>query len=789
MIHIAKGFWADVCLTYRKSVLFALACITALAVSQFPSLQFENAMDIWFLDDDPTYLAHREMIDTYVSDELIVVGIEAPDVFAPDILALIDRLGTKLERAPHVEKVISLTNVESITGHEDSLDIRDLIELPVDPADLPAIREKALSNKFYVGNIVSAGGDFTLVLARLPSIPDDFDYKVEAIEAVNEILATEPDTRFFLSGGAPVDYEFYKLAAQDSTSISVLTILFVTGALWFLLGSLSGVLLAIATVVLSAVWAHGWIALYGAKLNMISSMMPGLLIAVGVADSMHVLVEYQNKLQSYDDKFDALKAVYMDLMSPLALTTLTTAIGLTSLSISKIQGIREFGAFAALGVAGAFVLSITLVPIVLSYLPRPQRARSRRREVARSARMLTRLHELTMSHGRAIVGISAIVVVVSVYGATLVKTESDFIEAFPDDYRSKIDTRYIESKMGGIITLDVLVDAGVEGGVKEPETLRALAALQDHLMAEDQVGATQSIADSVKDMRRAFHANDQREYRLPETREEAAQYLLLYEMDAPDGDLKEFVTYDYQHTRVSARALLDTSSDAYVLCQRADAWIDENLAPLGITGQVTGMIRLFAEMEEYIRSSLVQGFSLALFLIFLVFCVQLRSVALGAIAMIPNIVPIVVSLGIMGYAGISLDSMTCMVASIAIGLAVDDSIHFVSRIRRRLTAGLPMRESLAEATVDVGRALVYTSITLCCGFGVMMIATFIGIFYFGLLCTVTVAAALVADLLLLPVVFRWYGALRGEERLTENRLEPSPSDDVETENPSVIRVG
>ena len=269
MIRIAKGFWADFCLTYRKSVLFVLACITVLAVSQFPALHFENAMDIWFLDDDPTYLAHREMVETYSSDELIVIGLEAPDVFAPDVLALIDRLGAKLERAPHVEKVISLTNVESITGREDLLEIRDLIELPVNPEDLPAIREKALSNTFYVGNIVSAEGDFTLILARLPSIPDDFDYKVEAVEAVNEILASEPDTQFFLSGGPPVDYEFYALSEKDGTSISVLTILFVTGALWFLLGSLSSVILAVATVVLAAVWAHGWIALFGAKLNMI----------------------------------------------------------------------------------------------------------------------------------------------------------------------------------------------------------------------------------------------------------------------------------------------------------------------------------------------------------------------------------------------------------------------------------------------------------------------------------------------------------------------------------------
>ncbi len=766
MIQSAKERWADICLTYRKSVLFALACISALAIYQLPSLEFDNAMDIWFLDDDPVYLAHREMVDTYASDELIVLGLEAPDVFAPEVLELIERVGSKLENAPYVEKVISLTSVESIEGRDDLLEIGDLVEMPIDPEKLPAIREKALSNKFYVGNIVSADGDFTLILARIPSITGDFDYKIEAVEAIKAILADEPDTHFYVSGGAAVDYEFFKLSEQDNTRISVLIVVFVTGALWFLLGSVSGVLLALSTVILSALWAHGWIGLYGTKMNMTTTMLPGLLIAVGVADSMHVLVEYQNKLRVHDDKIAALRATYVDLMSPLFLTTLTTAIGLMSLSISKVQGIREFGAFAALGVTGAFILSVTLVPIVASYLPKPKKLRARAGDPAKSERTLRRLHELTMSHGLGIAVTSAVIMVVSLIGMTMLRTESDFIEAFPDGYKSKVDTRKIESKMGGIITLDVLVDAGEEGAVKEPKTLQKLVDLQNHLVSERQIGATQSIADSIKDMRRAFHSNDQNEYRLPETREEAAQYLLLYEMDAPDGDLKEFVTYDYRNTRVSARVLLDNSTAAYEVCERADAWVAANLTPVGMKAQVTGLIRLFSQMEVYIRSSLVRGFSLALVLIFLVFCLQLRSVVLGAIAMIPNIVPIFVSLGVMGYSGIALDSMTCMVASIAIGLAVDDSIHFVSRIRRRLAAGLPMRESLGEATVEVGRALVYTSVTLCCGFGVMMTATFVGIFYFGLLCTLTVAVALVADLLLLPVVFRWHGGSGGYERAT-----------------------
>jgi predicted RND superfamily exporter protein len=754
MVRRIIDIWTTSCLRYRKTVLVAVAGITLLAASQLANVHFNNALELWFLEDDPGLVAHQHLIDTFASDELIVVGLEAPDVFTPEVLERVDRLTHEIEKAPHVEKVFSLTNIESIRGVGDSLEVGKLIDMPVDPDTLSAIRARALANELYVGNVVSAAGDFTCIIARLPHYVDDFGYKIEAVKAIQAILDREKGVRLYLAGGPPLDEQFYEISDRDSARMSVLMVGLLAIVLWFLLHSVSGVLLPLATVVMSVVWAMGWIGLSGVRANIITTMLPPLLLAVGVAASMHILVEYRNRCAAGAEKSAALSGSFRDLMTPLFLTSVTTAIGMLSLCISRVEGIREFGVFAALGVAGAFVLSVSFVPVVVSFLPAPGPPRHHR--LALSAATLERLHRFTLRRGAPILAVSAVLIAVGIAGATRVKTESAFLEYFPDDAPIKIATRRIEKGLAGTVTLEITIDSGEPDGIKDPKMLAAMADFQTWLEQQPHVSSTQSVTQFFKDMRRAFHGNDQREYKLPQTREEAAQYLLLYELDAPDGDIREYASYDYREARISARMDVASSSAALKLVHDTRRYIAEHFPP-GVSATPAGIALLYANMEQYILQSLMLGFSIALFAIFLVLSMQTRSFVLGGIAMIPNVVPIVMCLGIMGFAGIHLDSMTAMVASVSIGLAVDDTIHFITRVRQHSQAGRDVVGALRGATLDVGRAIIYTSITLVLGFGVNLIATFVGIVYFGLLCLLTVVFALLADLFLLPVVLRWHG--------------------------------
>lgn len=747
--------WARLCLRYRKVVLALIALATAVTAASLPSARFDNALSTWFVDDDPALVEHHRFRETFGSDEMVVVGIDAPDVFTAETIAQIGRLTDAIAAARHVEKVFSLTSVEAITGRGDTIEVGDLVALPVDAASLPALRERVLGNDLYVNNVVSADGKFAAILARLPHNPAGFKYKVEAVGAIRAIVAAERGDAFYMAGGPVFDEQFFRQAEVDTAKTLVLMTIVLSTILALLTRTLGGVLLPLLTVGIAATWTIGSMVLLGMRVNVITTMMPPLLLAVGVADAMHFLVDYQNRCRLGEEKLPALHAVYAELFGPLFVAGLTTAIGMLSLATSDIQAIRHFGVFSALGVIAEFFLTVTLVPVLLSYLPVPTKGEARERKDYLSTRMLGALHGLTVRRGGRIVTGWFLLVALSLAFASQIQVESSFIRIFKESSRIRQDADVIQKSLAGSATLEVELDTGRGDGLKDPRVLAAIDRLEAFLRAQPLVSSVQSVNGYFKDLRRAFHGNDQREYRLPESREEAAQYLLLYELDAPNGDIREFATFDYQKARVSARVDLTTSNDAVALSRAVDRYLSTHL-PSDVRGHVTGLMVLYATLDEYIRDSLLSGFGTALVAIFVVFCFQMRSVALGALVMVANTMPIVITLGFMGFAGIRLDSMTAMVASIAIGLADDDSIHFVSRVRSRMDEGANIVAALRDSLVEVGRALVYSCLALCSGFAVMLSAGFVGAMYFGLLTMMTILIAVAADLLLLPVLLRWY---------------------------------
>ena len=754
------GAWARACLTYRKTVLCVLAAITAVAVAQLPRVHFNNALDTWFLKGDPALVNHQRLLDTFGSDEMIVVGLEAPDVFEAGLLEKIDRATRAIKQAANVEKVFSLTNVEAITGRNKRIEVGNLVKVPVDPAALPSIRERALADDLYVGNVVSPDAQFTAIVVRLIHHEGGFDYKIQAVKDVRAIVEREIGPSYYLAGGPAFDEQFFYQSEADSVRMMVLMLALLVGILWMLLRTPWGVVLPIVTVGVAILWTIAAMVLTGVRVNIITTMLPPLLLAVGVADVTHVLVEYQNRCRAGAEKLTALTGTLQELFGPLAVTAGTTAIGMLSLTVSRVEAIREFGIFSGVGVTFAFLLTVSFVPIVLSYRPAPVRLKVRpRRNYYISTRALEALHDFNMKHSPVILGVFIAVLAVSVALATRVSAESSFLKIFKESAKVRRDTEKIQKEFGGTITLDVMVDTGRPDGIKDPAVLRQLDDLEKFLESQPHVSSAHSIVGYFKDLRRAFFGNDAREYRLPETTAEAAQYLLLYELGAPDREMADFVTFDYRKARVTARVDMDSSNAAVALAQATQDYIRKNFSP-DLDGTVSGVLVMYANLEEYIRSSLIQGFSGALITIFVIFCFHMRSIGLGTIMMLANSMPIVVVLGIMGLFGIHLDSMTAMVASVAIGLADDDSIHFMSRVRMKLEAGTEVTVALRDAVVEVGRALVYSGLALCAGFAVMLTASFLVAIYFGLLTMLTIVISLVADLVLLPVMLRYYETWR-----------------------------
>lgn len=755
-----------VCLTYRKTVLLAVAAVTVLLAAQLPKLKFENSLGSWFLARDPALLQHDRFTEEFGSDELIIIGLEAPDVFAPDVLRRIDRVTRAVERAPNVEKVFSLTNIESVSGRDGALDVGDLVEFPINDAEATAIRARALTNETYLGNVVNATGTFTAILARLPYRVNEIEYKRETTRAIEAILAKE-DASFVLSGSALYNVRFLELSERDLPLVTGIMTGLLLLILWILFRSPVDVAVPATTVGIATLWSVGWILLVGRGLTIVSEALPPLMMAVGVADAMHLVVDYELRLRAGTHKQDALRQVYRYMTWPCLFTSLTTCAGMLSLCVSRVRNVSEFGLFAAIGVFGAFVLAMTLVPIALSYLPEPHPERPGAHIFQVSGGVLNGIATFAQRHGRLIFGVSAALLLGGLALATRVRVESGLLQYFRDGHRFKTDTRTVERNLAGMSTLEIVVDTGRPGGVKAPATLAALADFQAALEAHPEVSASHTVTGVFKDLRRAFFDNDPREYRLPETEAEAAQYLLLYELDRPDGDLYEYVDYGYRKARLSARVSSENSTILGDVLQHARRAAAAHLPPSADV-TYTGTAVLWAHMEDYIRESLLVGMSLALVSIYVLLSLQARSFLLGAIAMVPNVVPIVVGLGFMGVTNIALDASTVLSAPIMLGLAVDNTIHFIVHTREQLDRGTGLNLALWRTTVQIGRALIFTTIVLAASFVAMLFGAFTGVIHFALLCLVTLAVALPADLLLLPSLLRVYARWRHPEWLTHH---------------------
>jgi predicted RND superfamily exporter protein len=535
-----------------------------------------------------------------------------------------------------------------------------------------------------------------------------------------------------------------------------------------------GVAAPLAVVTLSVVSCVALIAGLGWKLDMSFGMAPTLLTAIGVAHSVHILSEFRARFRATGDRREALVRTIYLVGTPCLLTSLTTAAGFAAMSFVPIKSVAHLGIYSALGVLAAFFLSLTLLMALLSF---GRRHREPVAEVAADAaakgghRVRAALEAIAAFDIRQRVPILVgfgVVFALCFVGMSRLVVDTNWLDDFSDRMPIKETTLRVDRVMGGTTNLIYVFDAGEPDGIKEPAALREMARVQR--VAEEHaplVRKTYSLVDILRDLNQAFHAGDPAWLRLPESRELVAQYLLLYETSGGE-DAEEFVSSDYRRASLELRlALAPTSATAELV----DA-IDAELArePLETTTlSLTGIGALWLQLMDYIVSSQIQGFLLAFCAIAAMMVLIFRSFATGLISMIPNLAPVALALGAMGAFGVFLDYSKIMIAGVAIGIAVDDTIHLVSRTRHEFLERGNYAEALRAAMADVGRALFITSVALICGFLVFTLSVLHTQLVFGVLLAATILTALIADFLLMPALVLTFHAFG-----PEGAREPAP---------------
>lgn len=768
------GAWS---LQHRWWVLGLCLIVLGGSVHFAQQVRMNNGFDAFFNEHDPVYLAYNQYRRDFGSDEIAYLLYDASEyehgVFNHKLMTQISTLSTRLENeVPFVKDVTSISNSEVLLPVEDGIEIIKLKEdFPEHQQGLLDFADKYMAKPIYIGGFVSSDrshGAISLDMTRSSVDPIDrirldpeggsgLDnlYPQASYLAINKLLAEAPfnNIPFYFSGDVALNSEFNYIALSDmSLTMSLAFIVVALLLFYFFRGNVLGVIGPLVVVILSIIITVGFMGIMKWDMDLMFSLVPTLLIAIGVAQSVHILSEFRICYSYTLDRQAAIRETLEQVGTPCLLASLTTAAGFLAMSISPIKSISHMAVYTGMAVLAAFFLSLTLLTFFLSFgKPQSRESIQKRNHNPRLAAFLGAIAQFTINYPKQIIGIFLVLCVLAGIGLSKVSVDSNFLLDFRKDEPIRVTSEYIDRTMGGTGSLVYLFDTGVSDGIKNPEVLKEIDRFQQELNNKAPlVKKTYSIVDLIKDINQSFNEGDPAYYRIPDSRELIAQYLLVYELSGGE-ELADFVSSDYSRANIEIRMQMSSSSVMAKLKQELEAYLKQQ--PLLHSEQAaTGIGALWIQLMDYITESQLRGVLLAFTVITLLMCLIFRSLKIGLISMIPNIAPAMFTVGLIGWLDVHLDYTKLLVAPIAIGIAVDDTIHLLTRFHNEFTKHRNYQVALKNAMNTVGRALMITSVVLVAGFSMLTFATLESQMWFGILLSLTILLALIADFLVMPAL-------------------------------------
>lgn len=790
--RIETGFEAFGRFITRRAwiVLILSVAVVGGFASNIPHIVMDTATESFLHKEDPALLAYNTFRDQFGRDELIIVAIETDDIFNPDFLASLKKLHDELKAdTPHLDDITSLINARNTYGKADELIVEDLFEAwPKNQAEIEEKRDRAYANPLFENVLLSEDHRITAIVIRTDaysSIGQSTDDALAGFEDLAAPTGTENAEREFLTdaensetvqaveriayaydqpnfkvyvSGSPVVADALKKGMQ--TNMKRFTLLGL-GVIAIVLGVMfrrpSGVILPLIVVILSVLGTLGMLPLGGRPFTIPMQILPSFLLAVGVGASVHLLAIFFRHVQNGHERHDSVVYAMGHSGLPIVMTSLTTAAGLASFSGAEVAPIADLGIIAAAGILLSLFLNLTLLPAALSLLP--LKAKKSERAQRRHDRMDGLLHWIAAFTTRrpwVILGISGTLLLVAVAGTTQLRFSHQPFKWLPVSEPSRAALDLIDARMKGASSLEVVIDTKTENGLYDPKFMAGLEKLNRDIEKMDSenviVGKTLSLADILKESNRALHANDDAYYAIPDDRDLIAQELFLFENTGSD-DMEDFVDSQFSKARFTAKMPWVDS----VYLQDLDKTMTEKFrAVLGddVDISVTGMNALLGRTMQATIYSMAESYIIAGIVITIMMMVFLGNVRVGLISMIPNLAPIIMTLGLMGWVGLPLDLFTMLIGSIAIGLAVDDTIHFMHNYRRYHHETGSVEIAIRETLLGTGRAMLVTSIVLSLGFFIYLFSTLQNLINFGWLTGAAIILALLADTFLAPALMR-----------------------------------
>ncbi|MEW5705059.1 MAG: MMPL family transporter [Pseudomonadota bacterium] len=741
-------------LRWRWAIL-ALTLLAAVAMtSGARHLGFSTDYRVFFSQENPQLSAFEALQNVYTKDDNILFVLQPGkgEVFTRQVLSAVKTLTEEGWKVPYATRVDSLTNFQHSSAVGDNLTVADLVADPavLDAADLQDIRAIALAEPLLIHRLVSPDARTTAVNVNL-TLPqrnaEEVPKALAAARALAERVRKEhPDIKIAITGLAALNNAFTEASQGDLKTLVPLMYGVLLLVMVALLRSMTGTFATMIVIGLSASTAMGIAGWVGIQLTPPSVSAPTIILTMAIADSVHILVTMGQLMAQGATKREAIVESMRINFHPVFLTSLTTVIGFLSLNFSDAPPFRDLGNITAIGVAAAWVYTMLFLPALMAVLPvRP----ARRRQI--SAWHMERLANFVVrNRWRLLWGVGGLVVALGAF-IPRIELNDQFVNYFSPTIPFRADTDFAMQNLSGIYQIQYSLPAGESGGINEPEYLRHLDAFAKWLQAQPGVVHVQTLTDILRRLNKNMHGDDPTWYRLPETRDLAAQYLLLFEMSLPYGlDLNNQINVDKSSVRLIATLENISTRKARALKASSEAWLAENM-PTASGVEASGPFVMFAYISERNIKSMLMGTGVAFVLISLSLILAFRDLHLGLLSLIPNIVPAIITFGIWGVFVGELGLAASIVTATSLGIIVDSTIHFLSKyLRARRERGYDSPAAVRYAFATVGAALFVMTAVLVAGFGVLAFSAFELNKSLGLLTATAISAALFADFLLLP---------------------------------------
>jgi len=707
---------------HSRKVLWALTCITIVMGVCVFSLQTNNSIETWLLDDDPRRISYKEFVETFGTEEFVLVVFSDANMFSVDSFRRIHALSEKLGTIKGVRRVWSLSEA-----------YRDIVSrLPVGGSlPLHRFKEGVVGHPLFTGNLISDDGMTTAVVAVLT--PEGAKDRRGTVRAIREAAAEAcPDKELRFAGPPVMSAELDRIAGRDPRMFTPLVVILAASILFALFRNLTGVRIPMAVAGMSIIWSLGVFSLMGGTMNLVLAVMPPLILVAAVGDTIHLLCQYRHHIQKNPPEKAILEAV-RDVWKPCLMTSLTTAAGFGSLAVSRFSPVRSFGLLSVLGIVFAFVITMLLVPASIVF-KRGAGLFAASEGPGRVGKILYSIKGINAGQPGLILVVFAVLTVAGLLGMTRLNVEANTLKFFPADGEIRQTYDFIEEHLTGLSPFEILLRGK---DLENPATLAAIDRIEDYL--SEQLYVTHSF--SVRALQAGFAGAQE-----PAPASEGLRIPALFK-----GLESSFLSRDGSATHISGRGLTMNSILYGHAMDEIESFAEAAL-PDGVSAELTGVVPMITSMDRYLLVTFIKSFAMALAVIGAIMSFNFRSIRLGLLSMIPNMIPILAILGIMGFLKIDLSPATVTVAAISLGIAVDDTIHYMHRYLRSLESGEEPSAASGMATTTVGRAIIYTTLTLGAGFIVMVVSDFGPTRHFGLLSASCILLALLCDLFLLPVL-------------------------------------